>query len=69
MNSTGYVVRSNLNPKMIYCTDGDWHHEIHCGPLMWSAKVYKTARGARTVRSGAVLIQRIDAGVPVGDIF
>lgn len=65
-NDTGYIVRSNLNTAMLFCTDGDFHHETQCGPGGFCAKVYKTERGARAVRNGQVLVQRCVDGVPVG---
>jgi hypothetical protein len=53
-----FIVRSQGNPKMIYCTDGDFHHETQCGPGGFCAKVCKTERGARAVRGGTVIVER-----------
>lgn len=47
-----YLVRSSINPAMIYCTDGQFHPERQCGPGGWSAKLYKTKTNAVKVRSG-----------------
>lgn len=51
---------------MIYCTDGEFHHDMHVGVGGWCARVYRTEAGARAVRGGTVVVQRIDRGVPVG---
>lgn len=52
MRDNGYIIRSRLNPKMILCTDGEFHAEIQVGPGGWCAKVYKTERGARNAHHG-----------------
>ncbi len=50
--AVGYIVRSAINPAMIYCTDGHFHADKQCGPGGWCAKVYKTERRALMVRNG-----------------
>jgi hypothetical protein len=42
-----YIARSYENPKLIYCTDKDWHPESMVGPNGWRAKMWKTEKGAR----------------------
>lgn len=56
MTKTHYMVRSSTNAKMIYCTDGDFHHEMQCGPGGFCAKLYKTSKGASAVRNGSVTV-------------
>lgn len=52
MTNTRFLVRSLLNPSMIFCTDGEFHCESIVGPGGFCAKLYKTRRGAEAVRSG-----------------
>lgn len=47
-----YLVRSTINSKMIYCTNGEFHHDMHVGPGGYCAKLYRTERGAARVRGG-----------------
>ena len=54
-----YLVRSAVNPSLVYCTDGEFHHEGSVGPgTRRSAKLYRTQRGAAAVRSGDSIIVR-----------
>lgn len=57
-HATRYLARSTTNIRMIYCTDGEFHHETECGPLGFCAKLYKTERGALAVRGGTVTAHR-----------
>jgi hypothetical protein len=43
----GYLVLGELNPKLILCTDGDFHAPSMVGPGGYCAKVYRTEAGAR----------------------
>lgn len=53
MTRKGYIVRSSINPAMILCTDEQFHPEMFIGPAQeWSAKIYKTRKGAEKVRGG-----------------
>lgn len=45
-----FIVRSELNNKMILCTDGDWHPQSMTGPGGWTPKTYKTRSGAERSR-------------------
>lgn len=60
-NATRYLARSTTNSRMIFCTDGAFHHETQCGPNGFCAKLYKTERAAATVRGGTVTVHRCDA--------
>lgn len=53
-----YLTRSTTNSRMIYCTDGEFHHDTQCGPGGFCAKLYKTARGAAAVRGSTVTVHR-----------
>lgn len=65
---TRYLVRSNINPAMILCTDGEFHAEGTIGPgTDRSAKLYKTRRGASAVRDRDVDVRPCDEyGVEAG---
>lgn len=54
-----FIVRSEINPKLILCTDGEWYPEGQVGPGGWSAKIYKTRKGAERVRSGHVVVEEV----------
>ena len=55
MTLKGYIARSNLNSKYVYCTNGEFEHEDYVGPgTNKSARVYKTRGGAAKGRGGAV---------------
>jgi hypothetical protein len=54
---TTYIVRSEINPSLILCTDGEFKWEGIIGPgTENSAKVYKTRRNAEKVRGGYKII-------------
>ena len=54
----GYIVRSKTNPTMILCTNGEWHWDGIVGPGgQYSAKLYKTQKGAGRVRGGEVIVE------------
>lgn len=49
----GYIVRSEINPALILCTDEQFHAEMFTGPgTELQAKIYKTRRNAAKVRGG-----------------
>lgn len=54
-----FICRSKVNPKLILCTNGDWLPEPMVGPGGFSAKVYKTRRGAERVRNGDVIVEEV----------
>lgn len=62
-----YIVRSKVNPKLVLCTNGEFEPEDLIGPVNlnprtghlirgYTAKVYKTRRGAEKVRNGEMII-------------
>lgn len=52
--TTGYIVRSTINPSLILCKDGEFRAEgIHTGPGAYPVRVYKTYRGAQKAAQGA----------------
>lgn len=54
---TTYIVRSEINPALILCTDGEFHAEGFFGPgHEIGAKIYKTRRNAEKVRGGYKII-------------
>jgi hypothetical protein len=55
-----FLARSVANPAMVYCTDGEFHHELQCGPGGHCARLYKTERGAQAVRGGTVTVHPCD---------
>jgi hypothetical protein len=62
MEKITYIVRGAINPKMILCTDGEFHVESLIGPGGWSAKVYKTEAGAKRHNPGCST-QKVTDGV------
>lgn len=57
--TSGYIVRSEINPNTILCTDGEFHADGFTGPGHdLEAKIYKTRRNAEKVRNGAFIIVR-----------
>jgi len=52
-----YIVRSKVNPALILCTNGEFLPEQQVGPGGYSAKLYKTRKGAEVVRSGDVIVE------------
>lgn len=62
-SSTGWIARSSTAPKMIYCTDGEFHHENQCGPGMFCARVYMSEKVASKVRGGTVTVEKIKQGM------
>lgn len=58
---SGFIARSNLNTKYVFCTNGKFEHEDYIGPgTKLSAKVYKTKEGAGKVRGGTVIVEYIE---------
>lgn len=58
---TKYIVRSKKNPKLILCTDGEFHYENYVGPNGYCAKLYKTKGGAeRSCNAKPVIVEAID---------
>jgi len=55
MSKQEYIVRSQINPRMIFCTDGEFHADIQVGVCDWMAKVYKTKRGAQHSHPGRIV--------------
>lgn len=54
---TEYIVRSEINPSLILCTNGEFVYEGCVGPgTQLSAKIYKTRRNAEKVRGGYKII-------------
>ena len=54
---TTYIVRSEINPHLILCTDGEFHAEGFTGPGHdLEAKIYKTRSNAEKVRGGYKII-------------
>ena len=47
-----YLVRSTVNPKLVLCTDGEFHYDAACGPGGFCAKLYKTEKGALATGRG-----------------
>ena len=54
-----FICRSDVKPKLILCTNGDWLPEPMVGPGGFKAKVYKTRRGAERVRDGHVIVEEV----------
>ena len=55
--ATEYIVRSAINPSLIFCTNGEFVYEGCVGPgTNMQAKVYKTRRNAEKVRGGYQII-------------
>jgi hypothetical protein len=50
--TTGYIVRSAINPALVLCTDGEFRAEIQVGPGGYAAKIYKSVPAAQRVRGG-----------------
>ena len=63
MNTNGYVVRSDINPALVLCTDGKFHAESQVGPGGYCAKVYLTEAGARKHNPGRIT-EEIVNGAP-----
>lgn len=62
-SSRQFIVRSSVNPRMVYCTDRDWHLDDTIGPGHdLGAKVYKTVGGIKRAHLGSVRVQEV--GVP-----
>lgn len=56
VNNVRYLVRSAHNPSLVFCTDGEFHHQDYIGPgTRKSAKLYRTERGAAAVRGGHMI--------------
>jgi nitrogen fixation protein FixH len=53
--ASAFIVRSNVNPALILCTDGEFHAQSQCGPGAWCAKVYKTSERAAKHNPGRVV--------------
>lgn len=63
---SNFIARSVANPAMVFCTDGEFHHETQVGPGGWCSKLYKTRRGAAAVRGGTVTAHACnDQGIEV----
>ena len=55
--TTQYIVRSEVNPSLVLCTNGEFVYEGCIGPgHNLAAKVYKTRKGAEKVRGGYKII-------------
>jgi hypothetical protein len=63
-NQTGFIARSAINPKLILCTDNEFHTEIFVGAGQeLGAKVFKTKRGAVTAKGRQNLAVKVVNGV------
>lgn len=61
VDNVRYLVRSQLNAKLVLCTNGEFIHEDYIGPgTNYAARLYKTQRGALAVRNGQVLVSKCD---------
>lgn len=59
-SSPTFIVRSQTNPALIFCTNGDWMTQSLVGPGGYCAKVYKTRAGAERVRGGhGIIIEEV----------
>lgn len=60
-----FLCRSDINPRLILTTlrpDGsghEWKHQDSVGPGGYSAKLFKTRKGAERVRSGHVVVEEV----------
>ena len=45
--TNGYLVLGAVNPKLVLCTDGEFHALSMVGPGGYCAKLYKTEAGAK----------------------
>jgi hypothetical protein len=62
MNTGQYIVRSQINPRMILCVDGEFYADTRVGPGRWAPKIYKTLRGAERNNPGRIVIPLTEDG-------
>ncbi len=61
--STGFIARSAINPKLILCTDDQFHAEQFVCVNSWNAKVFKTEKGAINANNRTNIAVRVIKGV------
>lgn len=62
-NQTGFIARSSINPKLILCTDGEFHVEQFVCVNSWNAKVFKTEKGARNAKRRQNIVVKVVKGI------
>jgi hypothetical protein len=61
--TTGYIVRSKINPHLILCTNNEFIYEECIGPgHKLGAKIYKRRSAAEKVLGGEVIVEEYPSG-------
>lgn len=58
MTRTYFFVRLRRLPEQVYCSDGEFHHALACGPMGFSVQLFRTFEEA--ARVGDVSVVKCD---------